>query len=295
MTPAIVTIGNFDGVHRGHQHVIAQAVARARALGLRSFAVSFFPHPETVLRPGASVSYLTDPDEKVWLIRQLGVGDVWVCPFTRELSQLGPAEFMALVAERQPIAELWVGSDFALGRDRAGTLSVLAEIGGARGWAVHMVPPFRLDGEVVSSTAIRGCLAGGDMQRAAELLGRQYSLCGRVERGASAGSTVRIPADRAIPAAGTYAARVRLPDSAREAIATVFPGNGGSRDPHVLQLAPIPPGASLPDGEAAIAFVERLAAAGPDDEGLGSDTLESARRVLAGTVPLGPHYLPCRT
>ncbi len=139
--PAIVTIGNFDGVHLGHQKLIHQVADRARALGLCSLAVTFEPHPEQVLFPEKKLNHLSTPEEKVEILHANGMDDVWVCPFTTELARMEPEDFMRMVSERQPMSELWVGADFALGRGRRGTISVLAEIGSAMGWGLHMVPP----------------------------------------------------------------------------------------------------------------------------------------------------------
>ena len=173
--PAVVTIGNFDGVHRGHQYMLGQVVDRARALGLRSFAVTFDPDPQVVLYPERPHRTLTPPAEKVELMRALGLDRVWVCPFTLELSRLDPEEFLAMVSDRQPIAELWVGSDFALGRERSGTVGVLAALGAKQGWGLHVVPPYRVNGAVVSSTQIRSLLERGDAAAVEQLLGRRWS------------------------------------------------------------------------------------------------------------------------
>src|SRR5207237_8772426 len=106
--------------------------------------------------------------------------NVWICPFTQQLAHLEPEEFLHVVTDRQPLAELWVGADFALGRGRRGNLAVLSEIGIAYGWALHMVPPLRLEGQVVSSTAISTLLAAGAVRGAADLLGRLYSVPGEL-------------------------------------------------------------------------------------------------------------------
>ena len=145
---------------------------------MRSFAVTFEPHPERVLFPEGKLTSLSTAEERRQLLCDSGIDDVWVCPFTPELARLEPEEFMRLVTERQPIAELWVGADFALGRGRAGTLGVLADIGAHLGWALHMVPPYTLEGQVVSSTAIRTLLAAGAVRGVADLLGRNYSVSG---------------------------------------------------------------------------------------------------------------------
>jgi riboflavin kinase/FMN adenylyltransferase len=175
-TRAIVTIGNFDGVHLGHRKLIEQVVDRARALKLCSYAITFDPHPEHVLFPERKLTYLSTAEERREMLLDTGIDSVWICPFTRELSHFEPEDFMRLVTERQPIAELWVGADFALGRGRKGTLGVLAEIGGASGWGLHMVPAITFEGQVVSSTAIRTLLAAGAVRGAADLLGHNYTI-----------------------------------------------------------------------------------------------------------------------
>lgn len=172
---AIVTIGNFDGVHLGHQYMLGQVVDRARALGLSSFAVTFDPDPQEVLYPERPHRTLTAPAEKVELMRKVGIDRVWVCPFTLELSRLEPEQFLEMVSDRQPMAELWVGSDFAMGRDRSGTVGVLAALGAKQGWGLHVVPPFRMNGAVVSSTQIRALLERGDAEGAEALLGRRWT------------------------------------------------------------------------------------------------------------------------
>jgi riboflavin kinase / FMN adenylyltransferase len=197
MTPAIVTIGNFDGVHLGHHKLIDQVVERARALELRSFAITFDPHPEHVLVPERKLTSLSTAEERKEILEQSGIDAVWICPFTRDLARLEPEEFMRLVTERQPIAELWVGADFALGRGRKGTIAVLAELGAASGWGLHMVAPLVREGQVVSSTAIRTLLTAGAIRGAADLLGRTYSVPGTVR-----GDDLFVDPLRAVPRSG---------------------------------------------------------------------------------------------
>src|ERR1700731_2609502 len=178
---AVVTIGNFDGVHLGHQKLVREAADRARALGLRSLAITFDPHPEQILFPERRRTHLSTSEERRALLHACGIDDVWVCPFTTELARLEPEEFMRMVTDRQPLAELWVGADFALGRGRKGTISVLADIGAALGWGLHMVPPLRLEGRVVSSPAIKPLLAAAAVRDASALLGRTFSVSGQID------------------------------------------------------------------------------------------------------------------
>lgn len=214
--PVVATVGSFDGVHRGHQALIGGVVERARHLGLRSLCVTFDPLPRLVLQPERPTPVLSGRAEKVERIRQLGVDEVLVLTFSRELAQLDPEEFVALLQERHSLAEFWMGTDFALGRDRMGTVAVLAEIARRAGFAVHIVPPFRIAGQIVSSSAIRAALAEGDLDRAATYLGRRYAVTGTVVAGAARGhslgfptANVAVPPERALPADGVYAALAR--------------------------------------------------------------------------------------
>jgi riboflavin kinase / FMN adenylyltransferase len=215
--PAVVTIGNFDGVHLGHQKLVREAADRARALELGSLAITFAPHPEQILFPERRRTYLSTPDERRELLHACGMDDVWVCPFTTELARLEPEDFMRMVAERQPMAELWVGADFALGRGRKGTISVLSEIGSASGWALHMVPPYRLEGQVVSSTAIRTLLAAAAVRGASDLLGRTYSVSGEID-----GNLFKLDPLRALPKPGVYEGQLHQSATTHDVPVTVL-------------------------------------------------------------------------
>ena len=244
MKPAIVTIGNFDGVHLGHQKLIQQVVDRSRALDLHSFAITFDPHPEQVLVPERKLTYLSTAEERCAILQQSGIDSVWICPFTRELARLEPEEFMRLVTERQPIAELWVGADFALGRGRKGTIAVLAELGAASGWGLHMVAPHVLEGQVVSSTAIRTLLAAGAIRGAADLLGRVYSVAGDIR-----GDNLIVDPLRAVPKSGiAYEAQLTQNEAPLDGVVTV------EQDPLRVVLDARGPHA---DGPARVSFIRR--------------------------------------
>jgi riboflavin kinase/FMN adenylyltransferase len=240
---AIVTIGNFDGVHRGHQMLVRQVADRARALGLCSMAVTFEPHPEQVLFPERKLMHLSTPEEKVEILRANGMDDVWICPFTVELARMEPEDFMRMVVERQPMAELWVGADFALGRGRRGTISVLAEIGSAMGWGLHMVPPLMLEGQVVSSTAIRTLLSAGAVRGAADLLGRNYSVPGVITD-----SELVVDTLRTLPRAMTYEGTIHQGSHTSDALLTTVAQS--SR----VQIDTVSP---LSDGPATAEFIRR--------------------------------------
>ncbi|MBI2939610.1 MAG: bifunctional riboflavin kinase/FAD synthetase [Chloroflexi bacterium] len=218
--PSVVTIGSFDGVHRGHQALIAGVVDRARATGRLAVVVTFHPHPRTVLRlrpPDASFTYLQTLEERLRLVAELGVDEIVVVPFTVELSRQTADEFARSLRTRLQMAELWVGPGFAIGRQRHGTVPVLTTLGHQVGFVVHEVPPVLVDGQPVSSSRIREALQEGDVAQAAKLLGRRYSVRGPVVHGAGRGRKLGIPTANLevpdwlyLPANGIYAVCVDL-------------------------------------------------------------------------------------
>jgi riboflavin kinase/FMN adenylyltransferase len=244
MKRAIVTIGNFDGVHLGHLKLIREVVNRAHARRLCSFAITFDPHPDQVLFPERNHMYLSTAEERGELLRESGIDSVWICPFTRELARLEPEEFIHVVTERQPIAELWVGADFAMGRNRKGSIAVLAELGAASGWDLHMVAPQMFEGQVVSSTAIRTLLAAGAVRGAADLLGRSYRVPGEIQA-----DSLIVDTHRTLPKPGiAYDVQLLQGQSVFEGAATV------EHDPPRVALDPAIP---THPGPARIDFVRR--------------------------------------
>jgi riboflavin kinase/FMN adenylyltransferase len=293
-----VTVGNFDGVHTGHQYLLRQVVDRARTLGQRSLAVTFDPDPQVVLFPERKPPQLTDAAEKVCLIESTGIDRVWVCPFTRELSLLSPTDFMGLVASRQAIGELWIGADFALGRDRTGTIAVLAEIGAAAGWALHMVPALHREGRVVSSTAIRALLASGDVDEAAALLGRPHSVRGTLEHGSARTSLLHVEAERALPPPAVYAACLQVgSETTLEAVATVLPVSADGR--RLVRLSPLDTSGRLDSSVPASAtFATRLRPLDPGeaDEPSAMRTVDdhaAAHATLVRAAEAGVDRAPC--
>lgn len=263
--PVVATIGAFDGIHRGHHLLLGQVVDRARALGLLSLCVTFDPHPDLVLYPDRHVTYLTDRAEKERVLRQLGLDDVMVIEFTPALSMLNPEEFLGLVDEEHPLAELWVGSDFALGRDRSGTIAALAELGRIQGFALHVVPPQRADREVISSTFIRSLLSQGNVRQANWLLGRRYRISGVVETGAARGRQLGFPTanirpdpKRALPADGVYAAIVPLDGIEHRAVANLGSRPTFKEGERLLEVHLLDVAADLYGQHLDVDFVDRL-------------------------------------
>ncbi len=224
----ILTIGAFDGIHRGHQALIGEVVSRARATDRLAALITFHPHPAVVLAPGRAPRYLTTPGEKVALLEKLDVDLVVLMPFNHEVAKTTAREFMADVAAHLRIRELWVGEDFALGRDREGDVPRLRELGKELGYEVHAYGPVSIGEEVISSSRIRALLAEGCVGEAARLLGRYPSLSGEVVMGAQRGHTLGFPTanlevrpERAVPADGVYAVYAVLGTERYPAVADV--------------------------------------------------------------------------
>ena len=208
----VATIGAFDGVHRGHQFLIRSLIARARETHRLSMVVTFHPHPIAVLRPDLPIRYLTTPGEKAVLMEQLSLDVLAILPFDAQMAQMPAAEFTRALVEHLRLRELWVGPDFALGRNREGDVATLRALGAELGFSVQMVKPFLLNGEVVSSTRIRALLAQGDVRMATRLLGRYPTVAGEVVPGARRGHALGYPTANlevrqvwAVPADGVYA------------------------------------------------------------------------------------------
>lgn len=209
----VVTIGVFDGVHRGHQQIIGRAVAEACRLGVPAVVLSFDPHPSEVLRPGSHPAMLSTPAEKAALIEALGADVEIVQPFTPEFSRLPPDTFVyTVLVEHLHACAVVVGENFRFGAKAAGDVAVLTELGGRFGFAAEGVPLIRADGTVYSSTYVRACVAAGDVVAAAAALGRPHRVSGVVVRGDRRGRELGYPTANlqtgphaAIPADGVYA------------------------------------------------------------------------------------------
>jgi len=221
VTRTIVTVGTFDGVHRGHLDVIARLVARAREAGMPSLLVSFDPHPLEVVNAAAAPLLLSTSEEKLEVLAETGVDYVALVPFTHNLASYGAEEFVdRVLRSRFRMSELLIGYDHGFGHRRAGNVSVLKDLGRTRGFQVDVVEAVALgDGQHISSTSIRRAIAGGDLGRAAEGLGRPYSVSGTVVAGNSRGSqlgfaTINLstPSPRKLlPPEGVYAVMVQTP------------------------------------------------------------------------------------
>jgi riboflavin kinase / FMN adenylyltransferase len=211
--PIFLAIGVFDGVHQGHQAVISSAVRHAEEVDGTAVVVTFDPHPAKFLRPQESPRLLTATQHKIALIRALGVSHLLVLKFDRELASTSPTDFVRqLVGAAKPLSEICVGQEWSFGKNRAGNLALLKELGAELNFTVVGVEPVTSNGTIVSSTAIRKAVESGDFETAKSMLGRDYTILGTVEEGKHLGRSLGFPTanlsahSEQFPPNGVYAA-----------------------------------------------------------------------------------------
>jgi riboflavin kinase/FMN adenylyltransferase len=289
-----VTLGNFDGVHRGHQALVAEVVGWARAAPGHAVVLTFDPHPARVLNPGQAKTALMTLDQKAEVIASLGVDRLVVLPFTDPLARM-PADEFARVVLREALgaALVVVGLDFRFGRGRAGDVTALGELGASLGFGVKGMAPVLEDGVPISSSRIRDLVAGGEVEKARALLGRPFYVDGVVVRGAGRGKGLGFPTanvsvrNETRPQVGVYACRIRvgggpalLPAVANLGQRPTFGGGETVLEVHLLDFD-----GDLYGREVRVEFVARLRAERPFPdkaallEQIRSDAL-AARRVL---------------
>ncbi len=251
----VLTIGSFDGVHRGHQHLVRQLVQHAHETGRLSAVLTFYPHPRAVLQPEMHPIYLSTPEERTAILESLGLDLLIVLTFTRQLADTSAETFITDLYNKLHMRELWVGPDFALGRGRRGDISTLQTLAQQLGYELHIISPIYEGGEPISSTRIRLALSKGQVNEAAGLLGRPYSIAGQVRPGARRGRTLgyrtanlQLDPTRAMPANGVYAvwalmqeggdeARRRYPAVANVGIRPSFDAGERLLEVHLLDYA----------------------------------------------------------
>lgn len=215
---AVLTIGNFDGVHLGHQNILAHVVERARELSVPATAMTFDPHPVKVLRPKDAPRLLTTLGQKLELLERHGIEVALVVPFTHRLRRMAAAEFVRRVLlERLAVREVYIGESFRFGADREGNVEVLQSMGADAGFTAHGMPSVQHGSEIVSSTRVRRLVAHGRVEEAAHLLGRALFADGRVFRGERLGRRLGFPTlntqleNELFPARGVYITAVFIP------------------------------------------------------------------------------------
>jgi riboflavin kinase/FMN adenylyltransferase len=212
-----LTIGSFDGVHRGHQEIIRQMTAAAHSHESPAVVISFYPHPSKVLGKRQDFKYLSTPEERIQQLRALEVDLVITHPFNLQVAGLSARAFMERLQRYLGLQALWVGYDFALGRKREGDIPALRQLGEELGYRLHVIEAIRSSDQPVSSSLVRAALAQGDIRQADQLLGRPYGLSGLVIPGDGRGHTIGIPTanldiwkEKAVPKPGVYVCQASI-------------------------------------------------------------------------------------
>jgi len=265
--PTVVSVGNFDGVHRAHRHVLDEIVGRARVGHTRSVAVTFDPHPARILRPDNNLKLLTPLAEKLRLLEATGVDAVLLLPFSRDPSLMTPRQFAhEILKKRLHACEVHEGYNFHFGHKAVGNIHMLRELGTEMGFAVHDYPEMRLRGESVSSSHIRKLLSEGRVSRARHLLARPFSVLSTAGRGRGYGTKYTVPTinlaryEELVPKDGVYVTRTRVGDECFDSVTNVgnrptFGGDSFAIESHLLNFHPLELSAET---EVEVFFLDRL-------------------------------------
>lgn len=262
-----VSVGNFDGVHRAHAHVLGEIVSRARASGGKAVAVTFEPHPTRILRPEAGLKLLTPAAEKLRWLDGTGVDAVLLLPFGRDLSLMTPRQFVEDILKKGLHArEVHEGFNFRFGHKAAGDINMLADLGREMGFEVRAYPEMKLRGETVSSSQIRKLISEGRVSRSRHLLARPFCILGMPGRGRGYGSKYTVPTinlaryDELVPKDGVYITWTRVGTERFDSVTNVgnrptFGVDSFAIETHLLNFHPIE---LTPETEVEICFLERL-------------------------------------
>jgi riboflavin kinase/FMN adenylyltransferase len=249
--PTLVSIGNFDGVHRAHAHVLKEIVNRAHQQGTKSVAVTFEPHPAHILKPDSGLKLITPTPEKLRLLEATGLDAVLLLPFGRDLSLLTPRQFAEKILKKLLHArEVHEGYNFHFGHKAAGNVDVLTELGREMGFAVQVYPEMKLRGEPVSSSRVRKLLGEGRVSRARHLLGHAFSILSTPGRGRGFGSKYTVPTinlsryEEFVPTDGVYITRTRVGDECFNSVTNIgnrptFAAESFAIETHLLDFHPL--------------------------------------------------------
>jgi len=254
-TPAVATIGNFDGVHRGHRWVIANVLDRARSQGLRSLVITFDPHPARAIRPDLSPPLLTPLDHKLDLLASTGVDDVVVLPFNGDLSRMSARQFtQEILRDKLNVVDLHEGENFRFGHQAEADVATLTSLGAELGFTVSSYPPQSFHGCAVSSSRIRSLVSSGDVSAARRLLDRPFSIRGTPASGRGYGTRYTVPTinlapySELLPANGVYITHLEIGGSTApeifEAVTNVgnrptFGANSFTVESYLLNFHPL--------------------------------------------------------
>jgi len=223
-----LTIGSFDGVHRGHQEIVSRLVTKAHANDAKAVVLTFFPHPSVVIRGRNDPFYLTTPEERAHLLGGLGVDAAITHPFNETIANLSARSFLKRLTHHLEIRQLWVGFNFAMGKNREGDVATLRRLGDDFGYKLKQIEPIKVENKVISSSHIRELINDGQVEDAAKYLGRPYRIRGKVEKGDGRGKTIGIPtANLAVwkmqlfPKTGVYACHAFFKGSRWKAVVNI--------------------------------------------------------------------------
>jgi len=290
---SLVSVGNFDGVHRAHVRVLKEIVARSKQRKSRSVAVTFEPHPMRILRPDAGLKLLTPTPEKIRLLEKTGVDAVAIIPFTRDLSLMSPREFVKLIlCDRLRALEVHEGYNFRFGHKAAGDIRLLTQLGSELGFEVIAYPEMRLRGESVSSTRIRELIQAGDVRRGRFLLGRPFSIQSTAGRGRGYGSRYTVPTinlsryEELLPRDGVYVTQTRVGEECFDSVSNIgnrptFGSDSFAIESHLLDFHPLELTAET---EIEISFLSRVR-----DE-IKFSSVDKLREQIQGDVATARHY-----
>jgi riboflavin kinase/FMN adenylyltransferase len=265
--PSLLAVGNFDGVHRAHAHVLGEIVRRAGPVGGKAVAVTFEPHPARILRPDSGLRLLTPLPEKLRLLEGTGIDAALVLPFGRDLSLMTPRQFAERILKKKLHArEVHEGYNFRFGHKAAGDINLLAQLGGEMGFEVKVYPEETLRGEPVSSSHIRKLICDGRVSRARHLLARPFCILGAPGRGRGLGSKYTVPTinlaryEELVPKDGVYITWTRVGTERFDSVTNVgnrptFGADSFAIETHLLNFHPIE---LTPESEVEICFLDRL-------------------------------------
>jgi riboflavin kinase / FMN adenylyltransferase len=292
--PTLVSVGNFDGVHRAHVRVLNEIVSRGRQQEAKAVAVTFEPHPVRILRPDSGLKLITPTPEKLRLLAQTGLDAVLLLPFTRDLSLMTPQQFAErILKEALQVREVHEGFNFHFGHKASGNIDALKEFGKQMNFEVIVYPEMQLRGESVSSSQIRKLLADGRVSRARHLLARPFGILSTPGRGRGYGSKYTVPTinlsryDELVPKDGVYVSRTRVGKETFDSVTNVgnrptFGTDSYAIESHLLNFHPFE---LAPETEVEICFLQRLR-----DE-IKFPSVETLRSQIARDVNRSRRYL----
>jgi len=282
----VATVGTYDGLHRGHQHLVRQLIARAGEVGALSALITFEPHPRRVLHPERPPARLTGPDEKTAILEAMGLDVLVTLHFTPEMSRMRARDFMRAVVEHLRVRELWVGSNFALGRHREGDVAALRRLAQELGFELKVVEVIEADGEPISSTRIRSLILKGQIGEATQLLGRPFTLIGKAiapchRKARNAGSCcfrLALPGEYILPADGDYCAYLSLGQQRYPALVSVGTRSDGNEEARAVEVQVPHPDLDLIGQDLALKLVRRQEGTEP------IEGLEQLRAQIEGDI-----------